>query len=253
MWVVHDLTARSVTLDFSSSDQGRQAVTQLVIDGVQFTNAAELSSRDNPTRVQLRICEDCGIEGCASGGWMAPRNVGVGVAFIPAFDDMLPDDWRRAEYAPPFFEQSMPLFLPDNYDRLRGWSERLPPIEEVPALTGEELVRCLQWDAPAGVLGKFPAETQLDDDFLLAAHNREVADVAALTQSAIGQTGDESRVWFTPIPPAAQAVTVYLDTPGTPEWAPVYTIDGLVRLAAPIPGHLVQLNHDDGRNHAGTS
>ena len=88
MWAVRDLGTRSATLDFSSSGQASRAVTQAVIDEIVFANAVELCSWDD-TRVQVHVCEDCGIEHCASGGWLVSRNVGVGVAFVPAFDEML--------------------------------------------------------------------------------------------------------------------------------------------------------------------
>ena len=85
----------------------------------------------------------------------------------------------------PTLPQGMPVFEPDDYARLRRWCGGLPAIEAVPVLTGGELLRCLQWEAPARVLGKFPAEIQLDQDLLLAASDGEVSDAAAMLESAI--------------------------------------------------------------------
>lgn len=100
-------------------------MTQAVVDGAVFANAAELSSWAD-TRVQVYICEACGIEHCASGGWLMARNVGVGVAFVPAFGEMLGGDWEQVEYAPPYFAQGMPVFTPSDYAKLRRWCLGLP-------------------------------------------------------------------------------------------------------------------------------
>ena len=76
MWAVRDLTTRTVELDFSLSGLASCAVTQIVIDGSVFANAAELCSWDDDTGVHVHICEVCGSEGCASGGWLVARSVG---------------------------------------------------------------------------------------------------------------------------------------------------------------------------------
>jgi hypothetical protein len=236
MWVVRDLVAQSVTLDVSSSGRSNRAVTQIVADGTVFANAAELSSwGDAP--VQVCLCEECGIEGCATGGWLAPRHVGVGVAFVPAFGEMLDADEDGAECAPADFDQGMPVFVPDDYDRLRRWCAGLPPAEAVPVLTGDELLRSLQWEAPAHVLGKFPDEIQLDQDIVLAASDGEISDVADMLERAIRRIDGVGRAWLVTVPAIARAVTLYLDAPGTPEWAALFIVDDEIRLAAPLFGY----------------
>jgi hypothetical protein len=51
-----------------------------------------------------------------------------------------------------------------------------------------------------------------------------------MLENAIRHTGSESQAWLTPSPPTARAVTLYLDTPGTPEWTPLPIIDDHARL-----------------------
>ena len=140
------------------------------------------------------------------------------------------------------------MFLSDDYDRLRRWCDGLPPIEAVPVLTGGELLRCMQWDAPARIFGVCPADIQLERDLLLAASEGEVSDAAAVLEDAIRETGGESRVWLTPSPPTARAVTLYVDTAGTPEWTPLCIIDDHIRLA-PLPGHLAGSDYHSGPIH----
>lgn len=118
MWVVRDITTQTVTLDLSSSGQADRAVTQIATDGALFANAAELSVWGN-TRVQVHICEHCGVEHRASGGWMVARNVGAGVAFVPAFDEMATGDWERVEYAPAHFAQGAPVFRQSDGEKTR--------------------------------------------------------------------------------------------------------------------------------------
>ena len=136
----------------------------------------------------------------------------------------------------------MPVFEPDDYASLRRWCGGLPAIEAVPVLTGGELLRCLQWEAPARVLGKFPAEIHVDQSLLLAGSDGEVSDTAAMLESAIRRIDHASGVSLIPSPSTARALTLYLDAPGTPEWTPLYTIDDQVRLAAPLPSYLVGSN-----------
>lgn len=241
MWVVRDLTTQTVTLDLSSSGQADRAVTQIVTDGTLFANAAELSAWDNP-RVQVHICEHCGVEQCASGGWLVARNVGVGVAFMPAFDEMATGDWEQVEYAPPHFAQGAPIFTPTDYAKLRQWCVGLPPIDAVPNLTGDELLRCLQWEAPAHVMGVFPADTELNQDLLLAVSDGEISDTAALLDSAIRHTQGLSSASLKPPAPTARAITLYLHADGTPEWTALYIINDHPRLAAPMPHYVVDAN-----------
>ena len=166
-------------------------MTQIVIDGAVFANAAELSSWD-ATRVQVQICEDCGIEHWASGGWLVARNVGVGVAFIPAFGEMHTGDWERVEYAPPYFAQGMPVFTPTDYAKLRRWCLGL------------------QWEAPAPVLGMFPADIQLNQDLLLAVLDA-LHRLSAVHMFDVGRTvqGHGASPWVC----AATAVSVCVVPP----------------------------------------
>lgn len=238
MWMVRDLQAGTATLDFSSSGGADHTVTQISVDGVMFANAAELSTWDGP-HFQVRVCEECGIEHCTSGHWLVVRNVGVGVAFVPAFDAMLADEWAQKEYAPPFFAGGMPIFSPADYATLRDWCVGLPPIDAVPDLTGNEVLRWLQWEAPAYALGTFPADVDLDQDLLLAVSDGDVSDAAALLTDAIERARGASRALLEPVPSTARALTLYLSASGTPAWTPLYVIDHQVRLAAPTTDNLV--------------
>lgn len=239
MWIVGDLATHAVTLDFSSSDGPHQRVTQIVIDGAVFANAAELSSWD-AERVQVHLCEQCGIEHCSSGSWLVVRNVGIGVAFLPAFDEMLADEWARNEYAPPNFEQGMPIFTPDDYATLRRWCVGLPPMDALPHLTGDEIVRLLQWEAPAHALGVFPADVELDRDLLLAVSDGEIAGAVALLEEAIELTRGAGRASLEPSALSAQAITLYLNASVTPAWSPLYVVNDRPRLSAPTTGYLVE-------------
>ncbi|WP_163722998.1 hypothetical protein [Mycolicibacterium psychrotolerans] len=230
-----------MTLDLSSSGGPDQRVTQIVIDGAVFSNAAELTTWDE-TPVQVRICEHCGMEHCASGNWLVVRNVGVGVAFVPAFHEMLTGDWAPSEYAPPHFAQGMPIFTPADYATLRRWCVGLPPIDAVADLSGNELFRWLQWEAPAHVLGVFPADVQIDQDLLLAVSDGELADAAALLEEAIDHTRGTGHASLKRSPPTAQAITLYLDASGTPAWTPLYVVNDRPHLAAPTTGYLVEAN-----------
>ena len=175
-------------LDFSSSGQANREVTQILVDGVLFANAIELSSW-NQRRIQLIVCEDCGIEHCAQGGWLTPHVVGTDVIFTPAFSDMLAGATDQAEYAPPGYvkESGIPLFTQETYAILRRYADELPSPGELPELGGADLVRCVQWEAPMRILGCFPEEVALRRNLLVAVSEGDVAQHADNLSTAIKQ------------------------------------------------------------------
>lgn len=160
----------------------------------------------------------CSVEHYASGSWLVLRNVGARCASIPAFDDMLAGDWRRVEYAPQHYAQGMPIFTPTDYAKLRRWCDGLPPIDAVPDLTGDELLRCLQWEAPPQALGAFPSDTQLNQQLLLAVSDGEISDMTALLESAL--RGTQGRALLKPCPWTARPIMLYLNVYGLPNGRP---------------------------------
>ncbi len=217
MWTVQRVEAQRTTLDFTSSGQARREVTQIFADSVLFANASQLSSWDE-SRVQVIVCQSCGIERCEPGGWLAPHSAGDDILFVPVFSEML--EHHPAEYAPPGYvnERGIPLFSRTFYSALRNHCASLPEAEALPPLRGADLLRCLQWEAPLQALGTFPAKVELRKDLLLAVSDGDVSDVTASLRAIIERVDVTDVISLRPAPANWMYPTLYLDGPGTREW-----------------------------------
>ena len=69
MFVCYELRTEVWHPDFSTSQQVSPAWTRVTCRGMQITNSLEWADwRENP--VQVILCDACGHEGCASGGYV---------------------------------------------------------------------------------------------------------------------------------------------------------------------------------------
>lgn len=229
VWHVGALEFRERILDFTSSEQGRPRVTALYADGVCVANALSLMQFDSKD-IQVQLCEDCGIVHCEPGGWVCLRRFGSLVLWVPCFDRMYEDEDARTEYAPPRFSQGLPAFSESVYQEL---VERVPgftAFDNIQELNSREVLRMLQAEAPARVLGTFPSTPALVREELLLTGGTQQADVTSLKRLLrYAWTHD-----LVAVPgPASTPVEFYVDIPGTPDWGPVGTVRGreLLRLA----------------------
>jgi len=220
MWEAKAITLEPVELDFRSSRQGIRKDRALVADGEPIVNAVgivELSA--NP--LQAVVCTSCGITGCESGGWVAVRRVGDAVVWLPDFEGMAQSESDMTEYAPPRFMATRGALI------LRGrplaWVRAelpgFPDPGSLPALSGVEVARLLQWEAPGRLLGRFPDVPRLDRVHLVAADPGDSSSRAAELDRLL-TLYFSSRDAVVPTS-GAQPVTFFVDLPGIPEWSPV--------------------------------
>jgi hypothetical protein len=142
MWRVQNPTIQIALLDFTGSGQRRVEVSQLRSEGIVLMNALELMDwGTDPT--QLIICKECGIEGCATGGWVAVRRAGDRILLIPAFEEMEYDVERRSHYGPPPYQKKkgVPYFDMADYEALAETGPRLPAFDQIPPLEMREAKR----------------------------------------------------------------------------------------------------------------
>ncbi len=220
MWSVEQVEISPVELDFSSSDQGRCAATAVHAAGVCLFNAIERIDVE-PRATQVEICAGCGYPHCEPGGWVTFRRIGRRVAWLPAWREMEAGEWQSTEYRPPSFlsTKGVPFFGEDAWDRLRALNPRLPPARDIARLDSREAARLAQWEAPARVLGTFPAEPRLRRELVLAA---TVGDAAA-EALAVDRFLQDLRAAAGPMTEVPQEATVvpvefWLDARGTPGW-----------------------------------
>lgn len=125
--------------DFSSSGLPNPAWLRLIWRGVELSNSINwLDWAANPVQVQL--CEQCGVHGCAEGG----------LVDVSVLGDMVL--WTRPRAASPsssggpgsaasFLRQFGALaFAAQEWNRLKGFVEGMPAITEFPRATGHDLL-----------------------------------------------------------------------------------------------------------------
>jgi hypothetical protein len=238
MWMVEQVEFRQRELDFSSAGLGRHSTTSILFDGVEIVNALDLVASDDHERegepVQLIVCDHCGTPGCGSGNRVAFRRFDQGLVIMPAFDVMVPGEWERTEYGPPYFMRKHgPPFLRGH--ALASLSERAPELANParwPWLKVREAVLLIQSDATSRLLGEFPAPPRLRSELVAAVSHGQGNEAMVALEALLSEAHrDDRRAAAAP----GEAVTFYLDQAGYPEWQGL-TFDGASYRLAVSPG-----------------
>lgn len=214
------ITLRRVKLDFTSSGQGIRKDRALVADDEEIANAVGLVDfSENP--LQAVVCKSCGYTGCEQGGWVALRRVGDAVVWLPDFETMAQGEGEMTEHAPPsFLARRGALVLRGRpLESVRAELSEFPDPSSLPALSGVDVARLVQWEAPGRLLGRFPDVPRIDrsrliavdpgDTSLRAAELNRLVDLYVSSRDAVVPTG------------GAHPVTFFVDLPGIPEWTPM--------------------------------
>lgn len=218
MWRVRDVVGRPHTLDFTSSGQGRHRDTQVFLDGELFANAPSLSTWTED-RVQVVVCESCGMEHCEPGGWLALRSAGDLRVFLPMRDDRETDE-DRAEYSPPevVARRGAPLLEPAVYRQLQHLIPELPDLPR--PISGAEARGLLTWEAPPAVV--FDRTPQDFARSFVAAADQPVEDAIAAVLGVLGELRESAGPCTArPLAATDRPVTLYLNDDQFTEWTPI--------------------------------
>ena len=211
LWRVNQLERRRVEVDRSSAGLGRAVVTQLLHGDKVLANAVEWTRwRDT---AQVIVCTHCGVEGCESGGWVAPRKVG---------DHVL---WLRTLHAPPAYFEKHGIPLID--------AAQLPSraLAETLLLRGEDVVRLLQMTAPDSLLGALGSDVVLREPAVIAVSEGERAEALAALKTVLAETlAVREPVAFDPLSDGEVPISFYLDARGHPSWSPMVRVAGVLRV-----------------------
>ncbi len=228
------ISTRAATLDFTSSEQGRPRVTQLVVDDVLFANALNLTSWDAEA-FQPLVCEACGIEGCEPGNWLVARRAGEFAVLLPDFSAMLDDENEATEHAPPAYIRTRGALVlgRDEYHRFRSLVSGAREFERLPGLRGNEARRLLQFEAVHNMLGRFPGDVSVRDDHAVACSDGDLTERMRELVELLHALGEHHPVRLRRISNEAVPVVFFLDDAKATEWAPLsIENDRMVLLAA---------------------
>ena len=223
MWSVATIGTSPATLDLGASDQGSVAVTRLLFDGVVVANAVGFTEWTQSV-FQVEVCESCGVEHCALGGWLTLRRIGEQAAFIPAFNEIAEDGWT--ERAPPAYvrQRGVPLLAAPVYAQVRALIPGLPEIHALPPITRGEAAHLFRFEAPAGIFEpdghvRSPSESSIE-----ASSDNDVESVIAAIHRLLALLdASPAPATVAALPSAWRKITLYLR--GGRQWQPlVYTL-----------------------------
>jgi hypothetical protein len=208
---------RPAKMDFRTSGQGIVDVTQLWADDLEIVNALGFVDwEDFP--LQLAVCEACGISRCSPGGSVSIRRAGGLVVFLPPFAEM---EENEAEYDPSWVLKSEgALVLKEaRYRELRDLVPGFPSEASLPALTGKEAARLLQWEAPGRVLGSFPEPVALDRTRLTACSEGDLRQRLDSLSEVLASLQDLAKeIVLRAAGLEEEAVSLFLNDKGFTQW-----------------------------------
>lgn len=209
------------------------------VDGERLANAVKLSAW-KARSVQAIVC-GCGVDGCADGGWVAPRRCGDLVLLLPDFDDLVEDEADPPRHAPPSYvgRRGIPIIRAEAMERavdaLPGWPRR----DDLAPLMNASIPRILQWEAPWQMLGRFPEPPRVRRDDILATSEGLPGEQANRIDALLATYAEsDSEAAFRATEKGDRVITFYVDAPATMEWCPLVMMDGEPRLSL-CPGLVV--------------
>lgn len=219
MWDVRRITDTPVELLRSATGQGPVVTRSLTADGellVPYICLVDCSS--NP--LQLNVCSYCGQSGCESGGWVTLRSLGDALVLFPWFDVDDPDDLGRYAPPPPLKRRGAMIVRGQALDTMRSHLPALPPTAALPMLQAREAIRCLEFEAPLGVLGGRTSSISIDRTMVLACSEEDLGELLDEADALLQGLANATAPLNVHSPPGVP-VELYLDGPNTPTWTPL--------------------------------
>lgn len=238
MWLIETLTP-SWTRSSGSESRPHTNLAGVAADGELLANAVGVSEWKSRF-VQAIVC-GCGIEGCADGGWVAPRRCGELVLLLPDFDRLAEDEGDPPRHGPPSYvgRRGIPVIRGEAMERAADALPSWPRPRDLAPLMNADIPRILQWEAPWQLLGRYPEPPQVRCEDILAASeglpNEQASRIDALLLS-YAESGAEAA--FRPIDNGDRAITLYVDAPSPGEWCPLVVAESDLRLVL-CPGIVI--------------
>ena len=225
MWTSTNFTTYQKQFDFSSSEQGKPTFTALKIDDKDFINMVEgLEGEIDGNQIfQTILCDHCGCYQCASGNWVALRQLNDLIFFIPAFED-LETDIDKGFYDPPYsFRQKGAYWLTiTDFLKFKKLVPEIDKLHRIKTMTKFELLSLHKWDTPHKMFGDFPNFKPLRKDHILAVSELDNDTLADLIEMKIKELENATKFKLESIIYVDKVVSVYLDDHSTTVWKALY-------------------------------
>jgi hypothetical protein len=225
MWTSTNFTIYKKQFDFTSSEQGKPTFTALKIDDKDFINMVEglEGEIDNNQIFQTILCDHCGCYQCASGNWVAIRQLEDLIFFIPAFDD-LNTEIDEGIYHPPFIlRQKGAYWLTiTDFVNFKKLVPEIDKLQSIKTMTKFELLSLYKWDTPHKMFGDFPNFNPLRRDHILAVSQLENDTLVEIIEMKIKELENAIEFELETIVYVDKVVSIYLDDHSTTEWKALY-------------------------------
>jgi hypothetical protein len=220
MWTSTKFKTHKKQFDFSSSEQGKPVYTALKIDDVEFINMVEMidGTIDENCGFQSIICDHCGFYKCASGNWMAIREFGDFVFFIPDFEN-IKEDTIGAEFDPPNYLKNKGTYYltKDEFNILSTIVKEFAQIQNLKTLTNQELILLYKWDTPQKMFGQIDELNELRKERILVATDITNDEAVKIVESKIEELENTKTIRIEQLD-QEKIISIYLDDHKTTEW-----------------------------------
>ena len=225
MWTSTNFTTYKKQFDFTSSEHGKPTYTALKIDDKDFINMIEgLEGEIDDNQIfQTILCDHCGCYQCASGNWVAIRQLNDLVFFIPAFED-LNTEIDEGIYHPPYvLRQKGAYWLKiTDFNRFKKLVSEIDKLTTIKPMTKFELISLYKWDTPHKMFGDFPNFKPLRKDHILAVSELDNENLARILEQKLKELESAIDFVLDPLVYIDNIVSIYLGDYSTTEWKALY-------------------------------
>ncbi len=215
MWQLTSLTKQRTEFNFSEDRKSVTTVSQLYDHDTQLINAVELIDWVGED-FQFILCEICGNEGCAFGGWVTLKRAGEVALIMPAFE-VIEKYYCTEQYWPPHYllERGVIFIEQESYNNTLCNLLPLPGFDSIASLSSWETAKLFQFEAPNRILGNFENSPELHQDILIASSEGNLMkQTTCLTNLVEKLLSKEQSVQLRKSTKSDQVIIFYLDIPG---------------------------------------
>ena len=225
MWNSTNFTIYKKQFDFTSSGQGKPTFTALKIDDEDFINMIEgLDGEINDDQIfQTILCDHCGNYECATGNWVALRQLIDIIFFIPAFE-YLQTEIDTGIYEPPYiFRQKGAYWLTvTGFGNFKKLVPEIDKLNSIKTMSKFELISLYKWDTPHKMFGNFPNFKPLRKDHILTVSELDTETLINILEQKLRELENAIEFEFEPLVYEDQIVSIYLNDNSTTEWKALY-------------------------------
>ena len=233
MWTSTNFETYPKQFDFTSSEQGKPTFTALKIDGKDFFNMVEqLDGEIEEDQIfQTIICDHCGIHHCASGNWVAIRELNGFVFFIPAFQ-AIADEQVSGEHDPPYsLRQKGAYWLTlSDFNEFKKFVPELAKQKTINRLTKFELISLYKWDTPHKMFGDFPNFQPLRKNHIMVTSELDNETIFKIIEQRLTELENAKEFTIQKLTDSDDIISIYLDDTATTEWKALYKTNNQVGL-----------------------